>query len=137
MKAELAFHKARRGSLIDWLISLWTWSKYSHVELIMEGEWYGTSPSLMKVRKTVNTRSSKRWDFVEVEVDKDKVLKLFKETEGAKYDWKGIFMSQFLPLHQENKKKWFCSEWCAEALGYNDSHEYSPKDLYRKVKGKK
>lgn len=137
VKAELAFYKSSKGGVIDWLISMWTWSKYSHVELIVNGEWYSSSQRDLKVRKRVINRSSDHWDFIEVYVDSDTVNKLYQRTKGASYDWEGIFLSQFFPLNKQDNKKWFCSEWVAEALGLVNSNDYSPGDLFRKYKDSK
>lgn len=31
--------------------------------------------------------------------------------------------------HWENRRRWFCSEWCAAALGLPESWRWSPNDL--------
>ncbi len=128
----LAFYKGD-GDITDKAIRWWTKSDYSHVELYMHGMWYSTSPRDLEVRRKMMQPKPENWDYVEVEVDYHKVIELFTRTKGAKYDWTGILLSQFIPLGRHSKSRWFCSEWCAEALGLDNSNEYSPGDLYKKV----
>lgn len=42
-------------------------------------------------------------------------------------------MYNIIPLNIDSRKRWFCSEWCSEALKIKDSNKYSPGDLYGKV----
>lgn len=134
MIAQLAFYKGK-GDLTDKAIRLWTDSKYSHVELIIDGIWYSTSPRDLCVRAKRIVANAEHWDFVDVEIDRLSVEALYTNTKGAKYDWLGIILSQFLPLDIHSRKRWFCSEWCCEALKIKDSNKYSPGSLYRKVVG--
>jgi hypothetical protein len=132
MKVQLAFYKGS-GDWTDKAIRLWTRSKYSHVELVVDDMWYSTSPRDMKVRKKLIVPKEGNWDFVEVNADITAVYKLFFVTEGKEYDWKGILLSQLFPFNKHDKNKWFCSEWCAEALGYENSNRFSPGKLYKEV----
>jgi hypothetical protein len=130
MKAKLAFYKGP-GNIVDRAIRLWTRSKYSHVELVIEDMWYSTSPREMEVKARRILAKEANWDYVEVDVDELSVASLYAATKGAKYDWTGIVLSQFLPLDIHSRKRFFCSEWCAEALNLADSNKYSPEDLYK------
>ena len=136
IKARVAFYKGK-GDWADWAIRKYTGSAYSHTELVIDNDWYSSSPYDGKVRCAANMNYSKdSWDFVDVNIDMDKFTKHFAKTNGAKYDWLGIVLSQFLPLGIDSKKKWFCSEWCAKVLkdsGYAIGKKvswYSPKRLY-------
>jgi len=132
MKAKLAFYKGK-GNWIDKAIRIWTSSDYSHVELVIADMWYSTSPRDLKVRAKEIKPKKGHWDFIEIDLDQEHFRQLFKETVGAKYDWWGIFLSQLFPLNIHSRKKWFCSEWCAEALQLAKSNKYSPEDLYKEV----
>jgi len=134
MKAQLAFYKGE-GTIVDGLIRWWTKSEYSHVELVVDGLWYSTSPRDQKIRSKYINPKPENWDYVDVTVDADRLEELFNRTKGAKYDWTGIALSQFLPLNVHSRDRWFCSEFCAEALGLEGSNQYSPEDLYMKVVG--
>ena len=61
----------------------------------------------------------KYWDTIEIKMSKEQeeIIKKWCETElDCKYDWAGIFLSQFIPLGIQSKTKWFCSEICVAAL---------------------
>ena len=133
MKAKLAFYIASNGNLVDKAIAFYTRSKYSHVELVIGEYWYSTSPRDLQVRKKSIVPTDGRWDFIDVEVDLDYVVGFYDRTKGAKYDWLGIALSQFIPINVHYKSRWFCSEWCAEAMRFDEPHRYSPQDLYRRM----
>ena len=45
------------------------------------------------------------------------IQEFFQLTAGAKYDFKGILLSQFLfPFEKEDTTRFFCSEWVETAL---------------------
>ena len=133
MKAKLAFYIASNGNLVDKAIAFYTRSKYSHVELVIGEYWYSTSPRDLQVRKKSIVPTDGRWDFIDVEVDLDYVVGFYDRTKGAKYDWLGIALSQFIPINVHYKSRWFCSEWCAEAMRLDEPHRYSPQDLYEEM----
>ena len=130
MKAKLAFYKGP-GDITDKAIRWYTDSKYSHVELVMEDMWYSTSPRDLAVRAKKIVPREANWDYVEVDIDELSVASLYVATKGAKYDFLGIVLSQGIPLDIHSRKRWFCSEFCAEALKLTDSNRYSPEDLYK------
>ena len=60
-------------------------------------------------------------------------LDFARSQEGKDYDWKGIFLSQFIPADIHDKEKWFCNEICGEVLKkagviniIRDTNEYNP-----------
>ena len=117
MKARLAFYKGK-GTLVDKSIRLWTNSPYSHVELVIGEMWYSSSPRVGGVRKKVVVPKEGNWDYVDVDVDQEILDELFVATQGTGYDWKGIVFNEILPFSVHSDTKWYCSEWCAQALGY-------------------
>ena len=130
----VAFYKGK-GSWLDKLIRLWTKSPYSHCEIIIYGVNYTSSFMDGGVVRRIMEVNPDSWDFIELnDVDKQFALDFFRKQIGKKYDYLGIFLSQLLPLSRHHKDKWFCSEICAAMLGLENAHEYSPEDLYQRIK---
>lgn len=132
MKAQLAFYKGGT-EYTDRLIQWWTKSKYSHVEIVYNNLWYSSSPRDYGVRQKEIEMNPEHWDLFDIEIDPILFLTFFYDTVGMDYDWTGIFLSQVLHINVEDKKRYFCSEWCAEALGIPStlSNKYNPEDLYQ------
>ena len=135
MKAQIAFYKAK-GTLIDLAIRIWTHSPYSHCEIVLNKDWYSSSPRDGGVRIKQIQKDLNKWDFVEVDIDKDKLYETYRKYRGNGYDFKGIFLSNILGLKFHSKNKVTCSEFCAEVLGLDKPYMYSPGSLYRKLIGK-
>ena len=134
VKAQLAFYKAKHGNFVDKAIAWYTNSEFSHVELILNGWWYSTSPRDLEVRRKIIRPNPDRWEFVDIGVDKEHVLALYEKTKGSKYDWLGITLSQFINANIHDSQRWFCSEWSATAMKIPNANRYSPEKLYRRVK---
>lgn len=145
-KVYVAFYKHKRKRkglkntvyrLCDDTIRFFTKGDYSHCEIAipnydMSGkmlfECYTASNIDGNVRLRLMPLLNDRWDLVEVDIDADLVRLFYKQTAGLKYDWLGVL----LPFRQ-SQNKYFCSEWCAECLGFNNPHKFSPNSLYRKI----
>lgn len=148
----VAFYKHKRPlnswknicfRLFDEIIRLATYGKYSHCEVVIPNfeqdgdllfECYSASNMDGGVRLKLMPLPKERWDLVKVNVNSDLVRLYFKQTKGLKYDMLGA-IGVVLPVG-ENKHKYFCSEWCAGAIGLADPHKFSPNSLYRKLKDK-
>ncbi len=132
---KVLFFKAKKGRWDDKLIAFWTRSEYSHCEIEHNGYRYGSNPAKKgKIMKWARSEPSKKyWEMVDIDLDPKKLEEFINKTNGAKYDWLGIFLSQFLPFKIHSKKRYFCSEWIAEALGYKKPHTYSPQKLYKSL----
>ncbi len=137
---KLAFYKGK-GTWIDRIIRWWTQSIYSHVELVClhkDGLSIGlvsSSPRDGGVRYKVIPKSyfkADNWTLVDASdrLDMDKLGQFFINHYPAHYDFKGILLSQLMSLNRHSKNKYFCSEFCAEALGFARPHQYSPQDLF-------
>ena len=150
MKVKVAFYKGK-GSWKNKIIRWWTKSKYSHAELIMPDHftWITITPFR---NSTVSSRIQteydiENWDFLSLEVNEDQVQIIndfFDETEGCRYDWWGMILSQFLPYRIKRTNRWYCSEWIAYALRISgvvdwkiikiyDQADLSPSRLYEIV----
>lgn len=148
----IAFYKHKRKCnsfrntifrICDEAIRLTTHGKYSHCEVVIPNfeqdgdllfECYSASNMDGGVRLKLMPLPTERWDLVKVNINADLVRLFFKQTKGLKYDMLGA-IGVVLPVG-ENKRKYFCSEWCAEVIGLADPHKFSPNSLYRKLKEK-
>lgn len=130
---KLAFYKAK-GNFFDMLIRVWTRSKYSHCELLIDGESYSSSPRDGGARILIDPNfKNENWDFVEVSGDVEYALEVFNKHKGKGYDWLGILFCQIIPLDIHDSKRVWCSEICAAMLKLDDPSSYSPQKLYSTV----
>lgn len=128
-KAIQVYYKGR-GNWVDWLIRLWTWSKYSHTEIIIDGTWYSSSPRDGGARAKIINFNPDHWDFEEIQINRDWALQVFEQYEGKGYDFTGILFSHVLPFGWHCKKRVFCSELNAKMRQLpKDPHWYSPKRI--------
>ncbi len=139
---KVAFYKNYKDTVYDRLISLWTKSKYTHVELIVEGVWYSASPRDGGVRSKGITANLEHWDCVEIALhpyDVEKIVDFFNREQGKKYDWCGIVCSQVIPMKIHHPSKWFCSEIVSHALKLagvrlsKDNQTYTPISLFNEL----
>lgn len=148
-KIYVAFYKYKRP--VKSLQSLWfrvadevtkffTKGKYSHCELAVEQEdgsflCYSSSVRDKGVRKKViDIKEQDKWDLEEVthlKVTSESIEEFYQNTKDKKYDLTGA-LGVVLRL-KDNGNKYFCSEWCAEAIGYHRPFDYSPVELYNKL----
>ena len=132
--AQLAFYKGPPTDFIHKVshhaTCVWERSRYSHVELVIDGVCYSSSGRDHGVRKKVikNLNTSGRWDVFDVLIDKEFALQFFKTQEGAGYDYLGVarFVLPFIP---ESQTRWYCSELVAAMMGATDDN-LSPEDLF-------
>lgn len=70
------------------------------------------------------------WDFLPLPwLQPAHVEQLLEQEAGAGYDWLGILGSQILPVGIQSRSRWFCSEFCAQAVGLERPQRYSPGQL--------
>ena len=142
----------------DGLTRVLTRGRYSHCEIAIklpetadgqEYECYSASIRDKGVRRKVMPLPSAKWDLIPVpataaqekmvatsmslpslipvRATEAQVRAAFETTRGAKYDWLGA--TGVIARWRHDKRKWFCSEWCAMALGLPESWRFSPNDL--------
>ena len=146
----IAFYKHKRKTdtlkniflrFFDEVIRLTTHGKYSHCEVVIPNfeqdgdllfECYSASNMDGGVRLKLMPLPTERWDLVKVNVNADLVRLFFKQTKGLKYDMLGA-IGVVLPIG-EDKHRYFCSEWCAEAIGLKEPQKLSPNSLYKQLK---
>lgn len=137
MKTRLAFYRAEYGNIVDKTIALWTSSLYSHVEIVVGDDprtayWYSTSPRLLRITKRHINYDPDKWRLIDVDIDLDRLEKIYNETKGAKYDFLGILLSEIIPLDIHNQNRWYCSEWCSYVLDLENTR-MSPQKLYEEI----
>lgn len=128
--------KVKLARLTDWLIRKITRGQYSHCEIaiqVSDGiyDCYSASYRDGGVRMKRMKLPSEKWDLILL-MDNAALRQAVQEihyerTKGQGYDYLGV-LGVILPFrHRLNK--WFCSEWCAWALGLEQPETYSPNSL--------
>ena len=139
----LALYKGRRDGawyrpsvaaarVSDWIIRTLTGSPYSHCELAVpcaDGQYDCYSSSIRDggVRLKTMPLPPEKWDLIPVRATEAQVRAAFETTRGAKYDWLGA--TGVIARWRHDKRKWFCSEWCAMALGLPNPERFCPGSL--------
>ena len=137
----LAFY-AGKGSFHNRLIRMWTRSQFSHVEIFDVSSdrirMYSSSAMDGGVRVKMIEKSELKagnWFLVEIDSIVTRDITAFTQTnETAKYDYFGVFFSQFIKLGWHSKRRYFCSEFCAEILGFKSPQKFSPQQLFDAIK---
>jgi uncharacterized protein YycO len=106
----------RSNTLLSWLIRLLTWSEWSHVALVMDGQ--VVEAVWPRVRQVPMEVAQRGYVVAEVEIpchDPATAWAWVVAQEGKPYDWSAL--PGFL-LHRnwENENRWFCSELAAKAF---------------------
>jgi len=146
-KLYISFHRPKK--LMGALIALWTLGDYSHCEFIYNGSVYLANPGGVIKQKYFPKMN---FDIYELDssIDVKDILDFFEEVKGAGYDYQGILGSQFLWfLNSHDDKKYFCSEFCLNAIDYalqfsltykfkglkdKGYHKFNPTRLYKYLK---
>jgi len=138
---KLAFYKGP-GDLFDKGIRLWTWGTYSHVEVMIDDVAFSSFPGVGTRYLLYPYFKPQDWDYVEIPMDSVAQAHLHSwcmSEMHCDYDWAGVWLCQVLGLTRQSKTKWFCSEFCTQALRiaglYKEltPHKMSPNGLYRYV----
>ncbi len=109
----------------------WTRSDYSHVEIVFASG-HCASSSYMDggVRFKVIDFDPDLWEFVDLprSMERD-AFSWFEAHRGQPYDLLGNLHFVVAPI-ADDKRKWFCSESVAAALGIPDPWRFDPGTLY-------
>ena len=137
MTAALAFYKGPPSDLVHTIshygIRLWTWSRWSHAELVIDGWCYSSSSRDGGVRRKQIDLDSGRWDVVPIDLTQyriEQALQWFAEHDGAEYDYRGI-LRFVLPPVGHSRKRWICFEAIGASLGMAGAHRLTANDLYK------
>lgn len=139
-KVYLASYKSVHSGLhglINRAIRLLDRSAYSHTELCVgeshpfEGEvdCYSSSGMDGGVRVKRMQLNPDRWDVQPLHTPVEWVTDLYAKTAGSKYDYFGTGRFAVPWLLREHPTRWFCSEWAAAAIGFNQAWRLSPAGL--------
>lgn len=137
---KVAFYRGIRpgvAGIYSHGVKIITKSKYSHCEIIFEKDGLSASSSFTDggVRFKDIAYTSGDWDIVDLPgLDETTAREWFQEHEGLKYDLLGNVHFIFSVVGNE-KRKWFCSEACAAALGFPNPWRYDPGTLHSAVVG--
>ena len=155
----LALYKGRRDGawyrpgvaaarLSDWIIRTLTGSPYSHCELAVLVKpksslhpFGHTAPAVFDcysssirdggVRVKIMPLPPEKWDLIPIRQTNAyaDTLNHYGATRGQPYDWLGAV--GVITRWRDDRRKWFCSEWCAAALRLDNSARFSPEALAR------
>jgi hypothetical protein len=133
---KLRFYRAfqSKSTLVDWLIGIFTLSKYSHVEIEVNGLSVSTSLRDGMTRAKNIDYLDAEWNTITINAEKelvDNVIKTFKKYAGKKYDKLGALSSAFGICIKNDKV--FCSEFVGECLGIKEPCRFTPGSLYRYI----
>ncbi len=133
----IAFRRYNKNSLLDRIIRFATKSDFVHCALVSVKNktlFYGYSSFMTGgVKSGWFGYDPDEWEFINLEgVTASHIKAFFEETKGRGYDYLGIL--GFIFGNPDNPKRYFCSEWCAEALMLNEPSSFSPGSLYNYIK---
>lgn len=126
---KVAFFKGGcNDNFFDGVVSWWLASAYTHCSLVIEDTWYTSSPG-KGVHKHTAPEDLHEWVIVDVYNDMFESVHKAEELLGAKYDYAGLFGFVLRPAEQASSR-WFCSEFVAHCLGFDDAWRFDPATLY-------
>ena len=114
-KLYICFHKPKR--LIGHLIALWTLGKYSHVEFIYNGQVFLSNPGGVRRRKFEYQKNMEIYEL-DKNIDPKDVIEFFRTAQGKGYDYLGILGQFFYADKVQDDNRYFCSEFCLNAIDY-------------------
>lgn len=137
----LAFYNGEGGP-IDAAIRFVSRSEFSHVELIDMSRLHDPrgTPAVSAswrdwgVRRKLITFRPDHWKIVSVPWAAQDAWTRAEAHLGAGYDYLGVALSQILALRRGDRRRWFCSELCAMAIGLRAPVAFSPGGLFEAVK---
>jgi hypothetical protein len=133
MTLRAAFYRGTHAGLpgiYNRLVRWWTRSQYSHVELILHFAAASSSAMDGGVRFKKIDFDPALWDFVDLPPELAAGAEAwFNEHYGQPYDYLGN-VHFVLSAVGDDKRKWFCSEAVAAALGMPNPERFDPGTLH-------
>ncbi|ENO98603.1 hypothetical protein C667_02823 [Thauera phenylacetica B4P] len=119
---QLALYKPHRAMDIGGrLICFWTRSRYSHVEVVIDGMCYSSSLRDGGVRKKVIDLDRPHWRVIPITWrDDEAALRMFERYNGQPYGYCDLIAQHVLRLPIDDPGL-LCSELCALMLGLPES----------------
>lgn len=148
MKIWLASYKGTpkglKGRIVSAVIRATCKGVYSHCEIVVgdnpfkkPAECISSSGMDGGVRLKTMTLNPDHWDLIEVKVSRIKVEEWMRENIGKKYDFAGTARFVLPFFVREHEDKWFCSEACADMLGFSEPWRFDPCSLHVATMGMK
>lgn len=133
-----AFYRGTRpglAGLYNWLVCKWERGEYSHCELVFSD---GMSASASFMDKGVRFKqieyTNTNWTAVPLPPELEAAARAwFEEHEGESYDLMGN-LHMVIGFFPEARRKKFCSEALAAALGMPDAWRFGPNALAAALK---
>ena len=132
---KLAFKKVDTNSFYSKVISKWTKSKYTHVEVIIEDKWISSDTDTgVRIRELLPLTD--KYDYVDMTIpvlleNHNFIMELIINQDIKGYDYYGIIFAQFLPFRYESRDKWYCPELVTKILQMYNVKEVI--DLYPQI----
>lgn len=111
----ISFHKPKL--LIGHLIALWTFGKYSHAEFVYNDQVFLSNPGGVRTRKFEYQKNMEIYEL-DNNIDSKDVIEFFRTAQGKGYDYLGILGQFFYASKVQNDDRYFCSEFCLNAIDY-------------------
>lgn len=129
---KIAFYIGKYGTFYDKLISLVTFSKYSHCEIVFDSGVSASSSIRDGGVRFTKINFDYKWEIYDLHTDEfeSEVIAWFKEHDGDKYDLLGAIGSLF-HINLSSKDKKYCSEACATVLDLNST--ITPAGLFKEL----
>lgn len=135
---QIAFYKGTRPGLpglFNRAVRWWTRGPYSHCEIVLwrlsDGRAVCGSAANLDggVRRKIIDLDPAHWDVVDIPwANQSAALTWFAEHEGERYDMAGLF--GFVWRRGDGDRgRWYCSEACAAALGFDEPWRFCPNTL--------
>ncbi|PID66593.1 MAG: hypothetical protein CR975_02135 [Gammaproteobacteria bacterium] len=126
-----------KDRFIDDATRLFTRGPYSHCELAIlqpDGRYLCYSASIRDngVRSRLMELPESHWDLIPVTEKSYQISRYFSKTQQKRYDLPGA-LGLFLPFKQRGNR-FFCSEWCWQAIGGEQGWRFSPNQLAKIAK---
>jgi uncharacterized protein YycO len=131
----------RSNSFYGALIRLFTFSKWNHVAIEIDGSVFDASAPHGVMEWTFNdfVAQYSKIETVVVKGDNIKAKRFAREHVGKPYDWGAIFALPFR-ANWDDPDKWFCSEYVAAILNESgmpkfrkQNHRITPDNLWMAV----
>jgi hypothetical protein len=134
---HIAFYKSKHGRLIDKLISLVSFSKYSHCEIVFSDGMCASSSYRDGGVRFKKIEMNEKWDVFCLQwengdfisgVSEFGIREWFKSRESDSYDWIGA-IGCVIGVDITSPDRKYCSYTCATVLGLDPTA--TPGGLYR------
>lgn len=138
-----SYKSTQRGlsGVVNVFIRWATKGQYSHSEICIGNPFDGEVDCLSSVGMDGGVRIKRmklnpaRWDLIPLpNVTEKQVLAFSIRNVGSKYDYLGCVRTLLPFIGREHPTRYFCSELCAEIIGYSEPWRLHPSALHSVLK---